>query len=271
MKVRQGFVSNSSSSSFVVAFPEQPKSVEDVLKMMFPGASPDEVWAVYDESKSYKEIADRVWLDIEQQLRTESDQYEEDEFPLTVEKLTDIFRSRYYFLSGHNIDFDILMKEGRIVEIPNCRSCKATYFGTEKGQLEEACKWEIEKGKIWEEYARHLELLREKLDLVDPPYDHKASDKDKEKRDKICSQNDKKLKASKEYSSLFRFKCNIEEFVESKHSEAIKRLAETDAKAYLEANYDAFLLYTSYADDCEAFMEHGDIFQNLPHVRISHH
>jgi len=35
MKVRKGFVSNSSSSSFVVAFPHKPKSIEDLKKIMF--------------------------------------------------------------------------------------------------------------------------------------------------------------------------------------------------------------------------------------------
>lgn len=35
MKIRNGFVSNSSSSSFVVAFPEMPTSVEHLKKMMF--------------------------------------------------------------------------------------------------------------------------------------------------------------------------------------------------------------------------------------------
>jgi hypothetical protein len=35
MKIRNGFVSNSSSSSFVVAFPHKPTSAEDVKEMMF--------------------------------------------------------------------------------------------------------------------------------------------------------------------------------------------------------------------------------------------
>ncbi len=35
MKIRKGFVSNSSSSSFIIAFPHRPKSVEDLKEMMF--------------------------------------------------------------------------------------------------------------------------------------------------------------------------------------------------------------------------------------------
>lgn len=56
MKTRRGFVSNSSSSSFVVAFPRRPKTVEDVMEMMFGSFTrikstvypEDEPFAAYD-------------------------------------------------------------------------------------------------------------------------------------------------------------------------------------------------------------------------------
>lgn len=35
MKIRTGFISNSSSSSFIVAFPHKPTSVQDVKEMLF--------------------------------------------------------------------------------------------------------------------------------------------------------------------------------------------------------------------------------------------
>jgi hypothetical protein len=41
MKIRNGFVSNSSSSSFIVALPFEPKSREDVKKTLFDN-SPEE-------------------------------------------------------------------------------------------------------------------------------------------------------------------------------------------------------------------------------------
>ena len=35
MKIRNGFVSNSSSSSFVVAFPKMPKDVQELKQILF--------------------------------------------------------------------------------------------------------------------------------------------------------------------------------------------------------------------------------------------
>jgi len=72
MKIRNGFVSNSSSSSFVVAFPRNPKSVEDVQEMVFG----DETWFVhpYGDETHYpdgfptREIAEVLWGNIKSQI-----------------------------------------------------------------------------------------------------------------------------------------------------------------------------------------------------------
>jgi len=61
MKIRGGYVSNSSSSSFVIIFPKDPKSSQELELMLFGGPNKkyknpwgDEVW-------TSKEISEYVW------------------------------------------------------------------------------------------------------------------------------------------------------------------------------------------------------------------
>lgn len=75
MKMRNGFVSNSSSSSFLVAFPYKPKSAEDVKEMVFQ----EEQYLDYpypDMCESYgaperftaEEVSEIIWNDIKKQI-----------------------------------------------------------------------------------------------------------------------------------------------------------------------------------------------------------
>lgn len=54
MKIRNGFVSNSSSSSFVVAFPNKPETAEQVKELLWPHLG--EVENPYDENDQYDAI-----------------------------------------------------------------------------------------------------------------------------------------------------------------------------------------------------------------------
>ena len=63
MKIRNGFVSNSSSSSFLVAFDRIPKTVEDLKTMMFPNG--EKFVDSYSESMSTLEVATRVFSDMQ--------------------------------------------------------------------------------------------------------------------------------------------------------------------------------------------------------------
>jgi len=62
MKTRNGFVSNSSSSSFIVFFPKEPKSAEDVKNILFN--EDQTVYGCYDDLYSVDQVAETVWNDI---------------------------------------------------------------------------------------------------------------------------------------------------------------------------------------------------------------
>lgn len=67
MKIRNGFVSNSSSSSFLVSFKTLPTSVEQLREMLFGDRNHIEL---YDEGISTQTAASVVWNDIQRQERS---------------------------------------------------------------------------------------------------------------------------------------------------------------------------------------------------------
>ncbi len=64
MKTRYGFVSNSSSSSFVVAFKRRPASVDELHKMLFDN---NKTFIYYDYLFNTEQAANTVWKDMKGQ------------------------------------------------------------------------------------------------------------------------------------------------------------------------------------------------------------
>jgi hypothetical protein len=71
MKIRNGFVINSSSSSFIVIFPREPKDAEDVKNILFEEGQETYLnpYPNYAKQKewSIEQVSNTVWKDIQDQ------------------------------------------------------------------------------------------------------------------------------------------------------------------------------------------------------------
>lgn len=67
MKYRNGFVSNSSSSSFLVAFPRNPKSAKDVQEMVF-GDTKSFVHPYDSAIYTAEQVSQVIWDEVDKQI-----------------------------------------------------------------------------------------------------------------------------------------------------------------------------------------------------------
>lgn len=128
MKIRNGFVSNSSSSSFIVVFDKKPSSVEELQKLLF--GDNDVYDGPYSGSWPAKEVAEVVWKDLQGQS------------PLTVDELAGNVGGEASENYPEYIDGIWELKDGRLRE----RMSSLHYA---------AC--EVEDKRVAEEFAKENE------------------------------------------------------------------------------------------------------------------
>jgi len=197
MKIRNGFVSNSSSSSFIVGFTSIPETKGQLLDIMFP-----KDMEYLDGETSVSSVVSRVWQDLEGAK------------PMTKEE---------------------------IIEELQCGTYEDGIYSN--WQYEALRKKETEvMNKIDKKFCEKYKCTTEKC------YDYKDWNKElNTARDKFWEDQRKlSLKLAKEF---MKDNFTTKEWIN---------------KIPIKFEYE----------DHGAFgcvMEHGDIFRNLPHIRISKH
>jgi hypothetical protein len=278
MKVRNGFVSNSSSSSFVVAFPKKPKSVEDVHKMMFDGE--DGRIQPYDfaDGLSYSQIAKRVWDDIKTKPK---DKWSHNKVPAKLTDIKDEFANRYYYSVNSNVSWGGRTNDekGGSWYYPIGK-----YFGSDKTVLNELRDFiiDIEKRRSDIEEKQRI-IFKTEFNLKCPPYANKGGKDSNGKKytKKQISDYENYYKAvdrfKKEHVEYAALQVELEKIWKEEYGDGtqgilVDKIAGIDAKAFCDDHKGSFFVILSYTDENnESTLEHGEIFKNVPHVQISHH
>lgn len=202
MKLRTSFVSNSSSSSFIVAFNKGIKTFDQLKKYMFPNdnleddAAPDCDW--YDEKLTVERAVQIVLKDLKKAKKATKKQI--------LEELTGLGDNQ----GDYKEIFDLEKEHETATRIFESQNCLQSIYS---------------------------------------------------------ETNDKKvIKKRKEFFKKW----------DKKFNEAYMKLAKKVYKEKFEKLFeDKNVFILSYSDNGNgverAIMEHGNIFRNIPHVRISNH
>jgi len=279
MKIRNGFVSNSSSSSFVVAFPSEPKNYDNVFEMMFHGKEGG--ISVYDtEGMSHSQIAHRVWNDIKNGTDDRSYGYGKT-IPAKKDDIIEEFSGRYYYspADSNTFWFGQLRDElgGSWMEPID------KYCGNNKAAMDKLREFIINSNKKEKELNQKMnDIIKNEFKLKRPKFAYKNGKDGKTGKpytdeaiktyDDYSNALNEFRKEHKEYKALRDEELNTFRNKWEEQDRLARRIAKTDAEVFLEDNKEAFIVILSYADDGgESALEHGDIFRNVPHIQISHH
>ena len=233
MKTRNGLVSNSSSSSFVVIFPKKPNSVDETFKYLFNSVDGSIKESYGDKSKTHQEISNIVFDDLKNKDISTIEE-------LTEELTTQISHSAYYACeSGRRnqvgFDCDGMMK---CIDL----------FGS----------------------ADYYHLIQE-INKVDEEY-YFANDNLVRKHN--YKYGDTNLDFNRDIEALQNWRVEKTKPLWDKKYEILNNAGKVAAEKFIEEHKGWWYTVLSYADDSGSeggFMEHSNIFRNIPHEVISHH
>jgi len=233
MKIRNGFVSNSSSSSFIVVWDKQPESAEEIRKILFGDAK---YHTAYNDDVSTELMSETIFKETKK---------------ASLEDINDEQSQLFYFDTytgwdnqephwesvGYKPNEDLMDKyaEEKIklkVMDDECRKILDKYSREERTRIQRKFKLEriLEDGEELTDSEKLFINTEEKWNEI---------------RQKMWSEN-----------------------------ETWEQLIEESTTALVEDHKDNFIAIYEFSDNdgtLYSTLEHGDVFDNLTHWRISKH
>lgn len=260
MKVRTGFVPNSSSSSFIVALPKKPKTYKELYAMVY-GELPEDQ-SVYEYCKDTTRL---------QAVKTLFKDVIAKESKATRKALMEELQNRYrYFVSTWNCDDGFYQ-----------RAYSKLCWGTDPKLVEQIRQLHVDEEAI---SKAHTKMTHDYLNSRVPVVPYASDCKDEKGNPRYTA---KQIKDFNAYMKKVQKLRETEEYKKMDQEEWTKRrtiwdairkleieLAKKDMEALLQRTKNMFLAVLSYSDNdgCQgAAMEHGDLWDNLMHIKISHH
>lgn len=271
MKTRNGLVSNSSSSSFIVAFPRKPKNKEDVLQFMFDGKEGGVSLPYYDNGLSYNQVSERVFDRISKESRK-----------ATLKNLIETIRGRYYYTT--NIGCTVL-RDTPIEPDGGCWSYeKSRYFCSDENLANKLKKETILHDTKRTELNDRQRSIITQFGPREVEYAYKGGVDYRTKNQYTRKQIDLSENYFRELEEFKRTNLEYIKYEKDLHAfwrtanktldMLVTKLAKADIKNFLEDHKGSFIFITEFSDSDgseDATMEHADIFRNVPRMIISNH
>jgi hypothetical protein len=236
MKIRNGFVSNSSSSSFIVFWGKQPETAKEIQKILFKDK---EEIHFYDYSYKTEELSRIIFKETQE---------------ITDEQINDMQDESYYFKDNEWMS----TKQNNFVPHWETVGYKADPLLLKEYEEKHMCvlnehKRLEEKLKKISEKDKNILLRKIKLSRLENP-DYKLTEEEYELNN---------------LQELYELNRDILWSGDLK-----KSLLEDSVKKFKEDHKDYFISHYEFSDNDGSLyscLEHGDVFQKIKHEKFSHH